>query len=75
MAKLYPPHLDGTVPSFYSIYPNSGTDRETKITIPFALNKTVGSSDIQGFAIKIKTIQSNTLLWTDVVMLHKQVDV
>lgn len=70
MAKLYPPHLDGTVPSFYSIYPNSGTGRETKITIPFALNKTVGSSDIQGFAIKIKTIQSNTLLWTDVVMLH-----
>lgn len=70
MAKLYPPHLDGTVPSFYSIYPVDSTDRETKITIPFALNKTVGSADISGFAIKIKTIQSNTLLWTDVVMLH-----
>lgn len=58
MAKLYPPYLDGTVPSFYE------DDGKIIISIPFSLNKTVGRADIAGFALKIKTIQSNTLLGT-----------
>lgn len=58
MAKLYPPYLDGTVPSFYA------DGEKITISIPFALNRTVGKADIAGFALKIKTIQSNTLLGT-----------
>lgn len=64
MAKLYPPYLDGTVPSFYSVMDVSGVNSTTHITIPFSLNKTVGYADISGFALKIKTIQTNTLLGT-----------
>ena len=62
MAKLYPPYLDGTVPSFYSVMDVSGVNSTTHITIPFSLNKTVGYADISGFALKIKTIQTNTQL-------------
>ena len=63
MAKLYPPYLDGTVPSFYSVVDVSG-NVTTHISIPFSLNKTVGYADVAGFALKIKTIQTNTLLGT-----------
>lgn len=64
MAKLYPPYLDGTVPSFYTSDRFIEGANITQITIPFALNKAVGKQDICGFALKIKTIQTNILLGT-----------
>ena len=39
-------------------------DITTHISIPFSLNKTVGYADIAGFSLKIKTIQTNTLIGT-----------
>jgi hypothetical protein len=68
MAKLYPPYLDGTVPSFYSVADEqTGLLVSTSITIPFATNKSVGINDIIGFSLKIKTIQTNTLVGTATV--------
>ena len=50
--KLYPPVIEGTIPAF------SGTE----LTVPFAMNKTVGQIQVHGFALKIKTVQSNRYL-------------
>ena len=37
MAKLYPPHLEGTIPAFCG----------TSLTVPFIMNKTVGWNEIE----------------------------
>lgn len=50
--KLYPPVINGTIPAFY----------DSSITVPFEENKTV--SEYDGFALKIKTVQSNRLIGT-----------
>ena len=50
MAKLYPPNINGTIPAFFQ----EGT--VYKIAVPFSMNRTVSSSDISGFALKIKTV-------------------
>jgi hypothetical protein len=79
MAKLYPPYLDATVPSFYSYdkYDDITGQKKTitSISVPFALNKTVGKADIRGFAIKIKTLQSDTLVWSSTTMDQTKFDV
>lgn len=58
MAKLFPPLIDGVIPAFYK------DGNKIKITIPFSLNRTVSPTQIQGIVMKIKTIQSNTYLFT-----------
>lgn len=58
MAKLFPPIIEGTIPAFYS-------DRGVvKITIPFSLNRAVSRTQIKGIALKIKTVQSSSYLYT-----------
>lgn len=54
--KLYPPIIPGTLPAFYT----DGT--VTKITVPFSMNRAVSSGSIKGFALKLKTAYSNTLI-------------
>lgn len=54
MAKLYPPILEGTLPAFYGI----------ELTVPFSMNKTVSVNEVKSILIKIKTIQSNILLFS-----------
>lgn len=54
MAKLYPPVIEGTIPAFNGAV----------ITVPFSMNRSVAVSQISGFALKIKTIQSNTYIAT-----------
>ena len=53
--KYYPPYIEGTLPAFF---------KDDKIVVPFAMNKTVGWNEIDGFAIKIKNIQNNQLIGT-----------
>ncbi len=53
---LAPPLLDGTIPAFYS------TDQGIVITIPFSMNRVVGLNQVNGFQVKIKTIQSGNQL-------------
>lgn len=53
MAKLYPPLISNIVPSFEL------KGAETKISVPFFLNRLTGINEVKGFKIKVKTIQSN----------------
>ena len=57
MAKLYPPLIEGVVPAFYE-----DEDGAVKITVPFSMNRAVSLAQVEGFAIKIKTVQSSTYL-------------
>ena len=45
--KLYPPNIEGTIPAFYG----------TTLVVPFSMNKAVSKIEVEGMAIKIKTIQ------------------
>ncbi len=62
MAKLYPPIINGTLPAFYSEI--VGANREIKITIPFTMNRAVSPIQVKGFALRIKTVQNSTYLYT-----------
>lgn len=59
--KLYPPVIGGALPAFYKETENAGT---VTITVPFSMNRAVSANQISGFAIKIKTVQSNTYIIT-----------
>lgn len=63
MAKLSPPLLEGTIPAFYSDADVNGQGI-VKITIPFAMNRAVSKVQVGGLALKIKTIQSSSYLYT-----------
>ena len=54
--KLYPPTIGSSIPAFYQ---ENGT---ATIVVPFSMNRAVSVSDISGFRIKIKTVQSNTFI-------------
>ena len=50
MAINYAPILDGSLPGFY----------HTTLNLPFTMNQAVGLSEVEGFALRIKTI-NNTI--------------
>ena len=56
--KLFPPYIEGTLPAFYQ---SNGT---TKMVVPFIMNRGVRFDDIKGLMMKIKSIQSNTYLYS-----------
>lgn len=56
--KLYPPTIPSSIPAFYV---ENGT---AKIAVPFSMNRAVDADSVAGFRIKIKTVQSNTLVKT-----------
>ena len=56
MPKLYPPILAGTLPAFYL------DDTKTTVAVPFQMNRAVSFSEIQGFKLKIKTVQNSRLI-------------
>ena len=61
--KLYPPQLAGSLPAFcktYDILQDLSTG--ARITIPFVMNAGVGEAEVKGFALRIKTVSSNTYL-------------
>lgn len=58
MEKLYPPTIDSSIPAFCD---DNGT---VIITVPFTMNRAVSTSQISGFALKIKSAQSNTYITT-----------
>lgn len=55
--KLYPPYIEGTIPAFYE--ESEGT---AKIVVPFSMNRAVDKNLVQGFHLKVKTVQSNTFV-------------
>ena len=63
MAKLFPPLIEGVIPAFYSDFDANGKGI-VRITIPFSMNRAVSPIQIGGFALKIKTVQSSSYLFT-----------
>lgn len=57
MAKLYPPNIEGTIPAFY-------TYGKTLLKIPFSMNPAVSNDEVAGFALKIKSVNDNSLIYT-----------
>lgn len=57
MAKLYPPNISGTLPSFYK---NSAGAVE--ITVPFSMNRTVSRSSVGGIVLRLKTAYTDIVL-------------
>ena len=55
MAKLFPPYIEGVLPAFYA--DNKGA---VVLTVPFVMNRGVSPLQVSEFALKIKTVQSNT---------------
>jgi hypothetical protein len=51
MSKLYPPYIEGTIPSFCE-----NDNEEIILKVPFAMNQTVSIEQIWGFALRIKTV-------------------
>lgn len=51
---LYPPYIDGVIPAFYG----------DSLTVPFSMNPGVGAGEVQGFSLKIKSIQNTKYLFT-----------
>lgn len=58
MARLYPPSIAGTIPSFYE---KNGT---VIVTVPFSLNKVVSVAAVSHCRLKIKRTDTDTLLGT-----------
>lgn len=58
MAKLFPPLVDGVIPAFCE---DNGI---VKLTVPFSLNRGVSKTQVAGIALKIKTVQSSSYLFT-----------
>lgn len=53
MARLYPPNISGTLPSFYG----------NELIIPYSMNKIVKSSEVAGFALRVKSAATETFLF------------
>lgn len=58
MAKLYPPVIESTVSACYD------ENGMVKFTIPFSMNRAVSATQVGGFELKIKTVQTGSLLYT-----------
>ena len=75
MAKLYPPTIAGTLPSFYKT--DYGT---TTLVVPFSMNKTVSANQVKDFSLRIKTTNTDILYgvlnngsWNPLEKTHPQV--
>ena len=60
--KLSPPILEGVIPAFYS------DKNGIAFTIPFFMNRKVGSASVSGFSIKMKTAHSSQELFTQEIV-------
>lgn len=62
MAKLFPPVIEGIVPAFYE-----NENGDIVVTIPFSMNRAVSQSQVKGLAVKVKTVQSSSYIYTEKV--------
>ena len=56
MAKLPPPTIAGTLPSFYKSEKGA-----TTLVVPFSMNKMVSKTAIKQFSLRIKTTNTDVL--------------
>lgn len=57
MIKLYPPVIESTVSACYE------ENGMVKFTIPFCMNRAVSASQVGGFKLRIKTVQTGSFLY------------
>ena len=57
MPKLYPPNIQGTLPSFYE---EKGT---VKLTVPFSMNKSVSASEVSAISLRLKTALTDEIIY------------
>lgn len=67
--KLSPPILPGAIPAFYL------SDQGIVVTIPFSMSRAVGSSQVNGFNIKIKTVQSSNQIYSTTITNANNVNI
>jgi hypothetical protein len=65
--KLYPPHIEGTLPAFYL----EKTSKDSKptgayISVPFSMNVAVSSILVKGFYLRLRTASSGNYLFEPV---------
>lgn len=58
--KLYPPHIEGTLPSFYK----RDNGDYCQLIIPYSMNPAVGVNEISGFEVLIKNVIDGEILIT-----------
>ena len=58
MGKLYPPHIEGTLPSFYKT-----TEKGMVLTVPFSMNRAVSPSEVYGYSLRVKDVINNEELF------------
>lgn len=65
--KLYPPHIEGTLPAFYL----EKTSKDSNpigayISVPFSMNVAVSSVSVKGFYLRLRTASSGSYLFEPV---------
>lgn len=65
MAKLYPPVIENTLPAFCLQRDNNDKVIGASIHINFELNKAVAEAEVQGIALRLRTISTNTYIATE----------
>jgi hypothetical protein len=65
--KLYPPHIEGTLPAFY-LEKTSKDSNPTGayISVPFSMNVAVSSVSVKGFYLRLRTASSGNYLFEPV---------
>ena len=56
MAKLYPPHIEGTIPAFGG----------TTLVVPFSMNRAVSALEVNSMALKVKKVNTNEVITTKI---------
>ena len=74
MSVLYPPYIEGKLPSFYTKQEDETIEdsKITEIKIPFIMNPAVSQDSFSGMALKLKSLYNND--WIKVVNTTKIVN-
>jgi len=57
--KLYPPRIEGTLPSFYKT-----NETGTTLTIPFSMNRAVSPAEVFGYSLRVKDVINGEEIFT-----------
>ena len=57
--KLYPPRIEGTLPSFYK-----SEETGTVLRVPFSMNRAVSPSEVYGYSLRVKDVINGEEIFT-----------
>lgn len=70
MSRLYPPVTEEVLSAFCLSYDDDGNKTGVSININFNLNKAVASSEINGMALRLRTISTNQYVITENIEIN-----